>query len=618
MVRITDTTLRDGHQSLIATRMRTRDMLPIAEKLDQVGFYSLEVWGGATFDAAMRFLNEDPWDRLKALKERIRRTPLQMLLRGQNLVGYRHYADDVVERFVQLAVKNGIDIIRVFDALNDLRNLEVAIKAGLDAGAHIQGAICYTVSPVHTIERFVEMGLKLEAMGCHSLCIKDMAGLITPEAAFELVSALKRELKIPIDLHTHCTSGMGPLSYLSACQAGVDILDCAFSPFGGGTSQPATETMVAALRGSRYDTGLDLRQLVEIGYYFYELREKYKGLISPVAERPDVSVLLHQIPGGMITNLYSQLEKQKALDRYDEVLQEVPKVREDLGYPPLVTPTSQIVGTQAVFNVLSGERYREVTKEVRDYCLGYYGATPAPINPDVMAKVLANGHGAGPDGGGPGLNGGSGGRGPISCRPADLLPPELPKLKEEAQKLAILTREEDLLTYALYPEVAVKFFRGEIQEEALPAPRSSAGGGGEGAIAALPTAEFIVNVDGEDFQVRIRPGAGGVFSGLAPGAGAPGSGGGAAASTAQAANGNGRRPATLPPGAVTSSVGGMVLSLKVKAGDRVKAGDVVAVVEAMKMQINVSAPQAGRVKEVYTYEGEVINAGDLLMVIDHV
>lgn len=590
MVRITDTTLRDGHQSLIATRMRTRDMLPILEKLDEVGFYSLEVWGGATFDAAMRYLNEDPWDRLSAIRERVQKTPLQMLLRGQNLVGYRHYADDVVERFVKRAVANGIDIIRVFDALNDIRNLEVAIKSGLDAGAHVQGAICYTTSPVHTLDLFVEMALHLEGMGCQSICVKDMAGLITPKAARDLIGALKRNLSVPVDLHTHCTSGVGPLSYLSACEAGVDILDCAFSPFAGGTSQPAVETIVAALPE---ETGLDLRKLVEIGYYFNALREKYKGLISPVSERPDVTVLLHQIPGGMISNLYSQLEKQKALDRYEEVLKEVPRVRKDLGYPPLVTPTSQIVGTQAVFNVLAGERYREITKEVKDYCLGYYGKVLNQIDPQLLARVREEG------------------RAPITCRPADLLEPELEKLKAEAQELAILSREEDLLTYALYPEVAVKFFRGEIQEESLPAPPRPL----DGKTESLPTAEFVVNVDGEDFHVRIRPGVNGAFGIPELDALTRRKPGVEGRSAEERANGLRGRGAELPKGAVTTPVGGMILSLKVKVGDRVKEGETIAVVEAMKMQVNISTKVSGKVKEIYAYEGEVVDSGDVLMVV---
>ncbi|HHY38197.1 MAG TPA: pyruvate/oxaloacetate carboxyltransferase [Clostridia bacterium] len=590
MVRITDTTLRDGHQSLIATRMRTRDMLPILEKLDEVGFYSLEVWGGATFDAAMRYLNEDPWDRLSAIRERVKKTPLQMLLRGQNLVGYRHYADDVVERFVKKAVANGIDIIRVFDALNDIRNLEVAIKSGLDAGAHVQGAICYTISPVHTTDLFVEMALQLEEMGCQSICVKDMAGLITPKAARDLIGALKRNLSVPVDLHTHCTSGVGPLSYLSAYEAGVDILDCAFSPFAGGTSQPAVETMVAALPE---ETGLDLRKLVEIGYYFNALREKYKGLISPVSERPDVTVLLHQIPGGMISNLYSQLEKQKALDRYEEVLKEVPRVRKDLGYPPLVTPTSQIVGTQAVFNVLAGERYRDITKEVKDYCLGYYGKVCGPIDPTLWAKVSEEG------------------RPPITCRPADLLEPELERLKAEAQEAAILTREEDLLTYALYPELAVKFFRGEIQEESLPAPPRPLDGKAE----SLPMAEFVVNVDGEDFHVRIRPGVNGGFGIPELDALTKRRPGAEGRSAEERINDMRSRKVELPKGAVTTPVGGMILSLKVKVGDRVKEGETVAIVEAMKMQVSVTAKESGKVKEVYTYEGEVVDSGDILMLV---
>lgn len=342
-VLVTDTILRDAHQSLVATRMRTKDMLPICEKLDKVGFFSLEVWGGATFDACIRFLNEDPWERIRTLKEHLPNTKLQMLLRGQNLVGYRHYPDDVAKKFVELAVKNGVDIFRVFDALNDLRNMEYTIKIAKDNKAHVQGAISYTISPVHTISAFVKLAKDFQKLGCDSICIKDMAGLISPQTAFDLISALKKELNIPINLHTHCTSGMAMISCFSVIGAGVDIIDTAISPLAWGTSQPPTESMVASLQNTPYDTGLDLESLVEIGFYFLNLREKYKGLISPLAERPDVTILLHQIPGGMLSNFHSQLKEQNALDKYNEVLKEVPLVRKDLGYSPLVTPTSQIV-----------------------------------------------------------------------------------------------------------------------------------------------------------------------------------------------------------------------------------------------------------------------------------
>lgn len=432
MVKILDTTLRDGHQSLIATRMRTEDMLPIIEKLDTVGFYALEVWGGATFDVCLRLLGENPWERLRKLREKVRKTPLQMLLRGQNLVGYRHYADDVVRKFVHLSVKNGINIIRIFDALNDIKNMEVSIKAAKDAGAIVQGAISYTISPVHTTEKFVEMALELEKLGCDVICIKDMAGLISPQAAYDLVSALKKAVKLPVDLHTHMTSGMGMISYYAACQAGVDIIDCAFSPFAWGASQPPVEPLVAALRNTPYDTGLDLHTLVEISQYFLQVKQKYQEFSSPVAERSDVGVLVHQIPGGMISNLYAQLKEQDALSRYKEVLEEVPRVRKDLGYPPLVTPISQIVGAQAVVNVLLGQRYKMIVEEVKKYCLGLYGTPPAPINQELLQRAIGN-------------------RKPIATRPADLLEPELEQARREMEEQKIpIHSEEDILNYVMF------------------------------------------------------------------------------------------------------------------------------------------------------------------------
>ena len=447
--KITDTTMRDGHQSLLATRLRTADLLPIAEEMDRVGFFSLETWGGATFDSCIRFLNEDPWERLRTLKAHMPRTPLQMLLRGQNLVGYRHYADDVVEEFVRLAIKNGIRVFRIFDALNDLRNMATAIAAAKKGKVHVQGTISYTVSPVHPVESFVQMGVDLERAGCDSVCIKDMAGLITPKAITDLLRALRKAVKVPIGLHSHCTSGVAPFSYQTAAEAGVDILDTALGPFSGGTSQPCTEAMVAALQGTAFDTGLDLVLLAEISGRLAPLREKYKGLLDPIAERPDIQVFLHQIPGGMLSNLLSQLKEQKRMEKYPEVLKEIPRVRKDLGYPPLVTPTSQIVGTQAVLNVLLGKRYASVTKEVKEYCLGYYGRTPAPIDPEIRAKIIGKEQ-------------------PIECRPADLIKPQLGSLREEGEKMGILKKEEDLITYALYPNVAPKFLRGEIKEEAIP------------------------------------------------------------------------------------------------------------------------------------------------------
>ncbi len=448
MVKITDTTLRDAHQSLMATRLRTSDILPIAAEMDELGFFSLEVWGGATFDACIRFLNEDPWERLRTIKKHFPKTPLQMLLRGQNLVGYRHYADDVVREFVRLAIKNGVAIFRIFDALNDIRNMTTAIQAAKAGKAHVQGTISYTVSPVHTIKSFVAMALEFEKLGCDSICIKDMAGLITPQAARDLVRGIKGAVGLPLDLHCHCTSGVAPMSYYAAAQAGVDILDTAMGPFSGGASQPPTESFVAALRGTEFDTGLNLERLARISGYFTSLREKYDCLCDPIAGRLDINVFLHQIPGGMLSNLLSQLKEQNEADKYNEVLKEVPRVRQELGYPPLVTPTSQIVGTQAVLNVLSGNRYSLVSKEVKEYCRGYYGKTPAPIDPEIRKKIIGKEQ-------------------PIEGRPADLIRPQLDDLRSEAEGMGILKKEEDLITYALYPNVAPKFLRGEIPEEVI-------------------------------------------------------------------------------------------------------------------------------------------------------
>lgn len=450
-VKIIDTTFRDAHQSLMATRLRTADMLPICDKMDKIGFFAMEVWGGATFDVCVRYLAEDPWQRLRLLREHLPNTKLLMLLRGQNIVGYRNYPDDVLEKFIKLAKKNGIDIFRIFDALNDIRNMERAIKTAKDIGAEVQGTISYTTSPVHTVDKFVEFAQQLEELGCDYCCIKDMAGLISPQSAYELVTALKQKLNIPVDLHTHCTSGMGPISYFSAINAGVDIIDTAISVFAGGSSQPACENMVVSLKGTPRDTGLDLEKLIEIGYYFLAIKKKYQKFISPIAEMTDTTVAVHQIPGGMLSNLHSQLKEQNALDKYQEVLKETPRVREDLGYPPLVTPTSQIVGIQAVMNVLSGERYAQISKEVKDYCLGYYGRPPAPIKKELMEKIIGDEQ-------------------PITCRPADLLKPELPQRKIEAEQLGILRKgseEEDLITYALFPQIAVSFLQGKTEPEKL-------------------------------------------------------------------------------------------------------------------------------------------------------
>ena len=526
-VKITDTTLRDAHQSLLATRMRTRDMLPIAEKMDKVGFFSMEIWGGATFDTCIRFLNEDPWERLRQLKKFLVNTPTQMLLRGQNLVGYKHYPDDVVEKFVIKAAENGIDIFRIFDALNDVRNMELAIKVAKRIGAHVQGAICYTISPVHTIEKYVELAKQLEELNCDSLCIKDMAGLISPKIAYDLIKALKKEISIPIDLHTHCTSGMAPASYQAACEAGVDILDTAFSPLAWGTSQPPVESVVAALKGTQYDTHLDLELLSEITEYFKELRKKYAGLLDPISEKIDTNVIRYQIPGGMISNLISQLKEQNALNKYGEVLKEVPIVRAELGYAPLVTPTSQIIGIQAVLNVIMGERYKIVPKEVKDYVKGFYGRPPAPISDKIKKKILGDDQ-------------------PITCRPADLLEPQFEKMMDEAKKLGLIKKEEDILTYALFPQVAVKFLKGEIKEEALEPPKEVIA-----AASSLPT-EFKVEVNGDIYDVKII-----------------------SVGQTEIKKIEEVKPKNLK-GGIISAMQGTVLKLKVKVGEFVKEGDSVS------------------------------------------
>ncbi len=425
----------------MATRMRTESMIPIAEKMDQVGFFSFEIWGGATFDVCIRYLNEDPWKRIRKLKLHIKKTPLQMLLRGQNVVGYRNYPDDVVIKFVEKAAENGIDVFRIFDALNDVRNMEVAAKTIKSVDAHAQGSICYTISPVHTVEHYVDIAKKLAALNCDSICIKDMAGMLSPQVAYELITALKEEVGLPVHLHCHNTSGMAMMTYLRACEAGVDIVDTAFSPFALGTSQPPVESVVAGLKGTPYDPGFDINVLNEIAEYFQELREKFFDplkLINPKSERVDPSIIIHQIPGGMFSNLLEQLREQNALDRLKEVLDEVPKVRKDLGYPPLVTPTSQLVGIQAVFNVLSGKRYSMIPNEVKDYVKGFYGKPPAPIKEELKRKIIGDEE-------------------PITCRPADLLQPALDNIPDDVRPY--IESEEDKITYALFPKTALDFFK---------------------------------------------------------------------------------------------------------------------------------------------------------------
>jgi len=442
-VGITETCLRDAHQSIMATRLRTSDMLPICEALDEVGYNSLEMWGGATFDSAMRFLDEDPWERLREIRKRVKKTKLQMLLRGQNLVGYRHYADDVVREFVKRMVANGIDIVRIFDALNDLRNMEVAADQVKREGAHLQLSISYTISPVHTLELFAKQARDMADMGADSIAIKDMAGLMTPVAARQLVTAIKAKVDLPVQLHTHYTTGLAAMTYLEGLESGADICDCAISPFAMGTSQPATEAMVAALADGPLDTGLSLEKLLPVANHFSHLREKYQKIIMGVSG-VDINILLYQIPGGMYSNLQSQLKEGNQLDKLQEVLEEVPRVRKEMGYPPLVTPTSQIVGTQAALNVMVGERWKMIPKEVRNYFLGQYGRTPAPVDKEIQKKATD-------------------GETPITCRPADNIQPEMEKLRKEVG--AWVLQPEDVLSYAMFPQVAKDFLPKKFARE---------------------------------------------------------------------------------------------------------------------------------------------------------
>lgn len=439
-VKVTETVLRDGHQSLIATRMTTEEMLPILATMDQVGYHAMEVWGGATFDACLRFLNEDPWERLRVIRKHIKNTKLQMLLRGQNLLGYKHYADDVVVEFVKKAHDNGIDIVRVFDALNDPRNLSKSIEAIKKEGGHAQAAMSYTISPVHTHQVFVDLALEFENMGADSICIKDMAGLLDPYGTYSLVKDLKSKIKIPLEVHTHATSGMGSMALLKAVEAGADIIDTAISPFGEGTSQPSTEPMVATLAGTEYATGLNMDRLNEVAEYFRPIRERYieNGLLDPKLMGVDINTLKYQVPGGMLSNLVSQLKQQNAMNKFEDVLNEVPRVREDLGYPPLVTPTSQIVGTQAVLNVVAGERYKMVPNEVKQLAKGMYGKTTVPIKEEIVKKIIGDEE-------------------QITCRPADLIPPELESIKREIAQY--VEQDEDILTRAMFPKPSIDFFK---------------------------------------------------------------------------------------------------------------------------------------------------------------
>ncbi|ARU59290.1 pyruvate carboxylase subunit B [Oleiphilus messinensis] len=596
-VNVTDVILRDAHQSLIATRMRTEDMLPICDKLDQVGYWSLEVWGGATFDACVRFLKEDPWQRLRQLKAALPNTRLQMLLRGQNLLGYRHYADDVVETFVQKAADNGIDVFRVFDALNDLRNLQTAMTAVKKSGKHAQGTICYTTSPVHTIDLFVQQAKDLRDMGADSIAIKDMAGLLTPYATYDLVKAIKENVELPLFIHSHATAGLAAQCQLKAIEAGADNIDTAISAFAWGTSHPATESQVAALKGTQWDTGLDLALLSEISDYFKAVRKKYHQFESEFT-REDVSVQINQVPGGMMSNLANQLKEQNALDKIQEVFQEIPRVREDLGFPPLVTPSSQIVGTQAVLNILSGERYKTITNEVRRYLQGGYGRPPAQVDDVLRRKAIGNEE-------------------PNEGRPADLLKPEMANLKEAIGALA--ESEEDVLTYAMFQDIGKQFLEeraaGTLQPEPLLPP--DAGTAGRPVDPGVAT-EFKIDVHGETYEVAIT-GAGGmhgnkrsIFLTLD---GVPdeitletlGSFAGTTAS--------GRAQASAP-GHITTAMPGNIVEVLVQEGDQVTAGQALLITEAMKMETEVQATIAGTVKAVNVAKGDRVTPGEVLVDIE--
>jgi len=598
-VHITDVILRDAHQSLIATRLRSADMLPACSRLDRIGYWSLEVWGGATFDACLRYLKEDPWERLRLLRAALPNTRLQMLLRGQNLLGYRHYSDDVVRAFVARAAINGIDVFRIFDALNDLRNMRVAVAAVKAAGKHAQGTICYTTSPVHDIAKFVALAKDLEAMGCDSIAIKDMAGLLTPMITAELVGKLCQAVRIPVHLHCHSTAGLADMCQLKAIENGCQHIDTALSAFAGGASHPPTESMVAALRGTPYDTGLDLVALQEIGFYFREVRKKYHQFESEFTGL-DTRVQVNQVPGGMISNLLLQLREQGALHRINEVLEEIPRVREDLGFPPLVTPTSQIVGTQAVLNVLTGTRYKTITNEVKLYLQGRYGQAPGTVNPMVRQQAIGN-------------------EDVIDVRPADLLHNEMENLREDIGALA--NTEEDVLIYAMFPELGRDFLEnrkeGTLKPEPLepiPTPQAS---------QSLGPVEFNVTLHGETYNIRItgtghtgqdkRPfyvSVDGVteeilvetLEELPRG-------------NATAAKTGSGRPRATAPGHVTTSMPGTIIEVLVKKGDVVKAGDAVLVTEAMKMETEVQAPIAGTVLEVHVAKGDSVNPDEALVEI---
>ncbi len=580
---ITELVLRDAHQSLLATRMRIEDMLPIAEKLDQVGYWSMESWGGATFDACIRYLGEDPWERIRLLKAAMPNTPQQMLFRGQNILGYRHYADDLVEKFVERCAVNGVDVFRIFDALNDLRNLETAIKATLAVDKHAQGTMSYTVSHVHTVDLWVDMGKRIEDMGAHSICIKDMAGLLRPYVAYELISRLKASVDIPIHMQCHATTGLSTATYIKAVEAGIDNIDTAVSSMSMTYGHSPTETMVATLEGTDRDTGLDMVLIEEIAAYFREVRKKYakfEGSLKGVDSR----ILVAQVPGGMLTNLENQLREQNASEKIDAVLEEIPRVREDLGMLPLVTPTSQIVGTQAVINVLSGERYKTITKETSGVLKGEYGETPLPVNKELQVRVLEGGDA-------------------ITCRPADLLQPELAHQTSELNRIAgeknIRLADDvvdDVLTYALFPQIGIKFLQNRDKPEAFePAPgiepevakgEPTAGNGG--------TCVYSVRVNGKSYTVEVAENGQ-----LGPVVAQP--------ATSPASSGAGT--------AVKAVLAGNIFKVHVTAGAVVEKDQPLLVVEAMKMETVISAPIAGTINEVFVSEGDAVHVGDSLLAI---
>ncbi|WP_194437590.1 sodium-extruding oxaloacetate decarboxylase subunit alpha [Vibrio fluminensis] len=586
---ITDVVLRDAHQSLFATRMRIEDMLPIAAELDKIGYWSLETWGGATFDSCIRFLGEDPWERLRELKKAMPNTPMQMLLRGQNLLGYRHYADDVVEKFVERAHSNGMDVFRIFDAMNDVRNFQKAVKATVDVGAHAQGTLSYTTSPVHNVDTWVDLAKRLEDLGCHSLCIKDMAGLLKPYEAEELVTRIKASCDVPLALHCHATTGLSTATAIKAVEAGVDILDTAISSMSCTYGHTPTETVVAMLQGTERDTNLQLDQLEPIAAYFREVRKKYakwEGQLKGVDSR----ILIAQVPGGMLTNMEGQLKEQGAADRIDEVLEEIPRVREDLGFIPLVTPTSQIVGTQAVINVLTGERYKSITKETAGVLKGEYGAAPAEVNAELQARVLD-------------------GAEPITGRPADLLEAELDKLtddlltkaKEEGISLAEDT-VDDVLTYALFPQVGLKFLKNRHNPEAFePAPGKEAPAP-VAAPAAAPAVggieTYSVKVDGQVYDVEVGPQ--GQLTSVTPTVAAQ-----TAPAAAPVASGNVE--------AVPAPLAGNIFKVNVQSGSEVAEGDVLLILEAMKMETEVRAARGGVVQDLHVKEGDSVVVGAPLL-----